>query len=149
EVHNSSELLEIMDQKYDFEPKPYLVDKTNPFYQYDPDQCILCGRCVEACQNVQVTETLSIDWEAEQPRVLWDGGRPINESSCVSCGHCVTVCPCNALMEKTMIGEAGHFTSAPWDTVLRPSIELVKYLEEYTGNAPLFATSNAEAAMRE
>ena len=36
----------------------------NPFYRYDPDQCILCGRCVEACQNVQVNETLSINWEA-------------------------------------------------------------------------------------
>ena len=36
---------------------------SNPFYRYDPDQCILCGRCVEACQNVQVNETLTIDWE--------------------------------------------------------------------------------------
>jgi len=35
---------------------------SNPFYRYDPDQCILCGRCVEACQNVQVNETLTIDW---------------------------------------------------------------------------------------
>lgn len=149
EVHNSAELLGIEHLKYDFEPKPYDVDDSNPFYRYDPDQCILCARCVEACQNVQVTETLTIDWNADQPRVLWDGGSAINESSCVSCGHCVTVCPCNALMEKTMLGEAGHFTSAPWDSVVRPSIEIVKHLEEFTGNAPLFATSNAEAAMRE
>lgn len=149
EVHNAAELLGIEHEKYDFKPKPHMVDDTNPFYRYDPDQCILCGRCVEACQNVQVTETLTIDWEAEHPRVLWDGGRPINESSCVSCGHCVTVCPCNALMEKTMLGEAGHFTNAPWDSVIRPSIDLVKHLETYTGNAPLFATSNAEAKMRE
>lgn len=42
-------------------PKPYEVDKSNPFYQHDPDQCILCRRCVEACQNVQVNETLTID----------------------------------------------------------------------------------------
>ena len=47
------------------------------------------------------------------PRVLWDGGEPIGESSCVSCGHCVTVCPCNALMEKSMLGEAGYFTALP------------------------------------
>ena len=45
--------------------------------------------------------------------MLWDGGAPIGESSCVSCGHCVTVCPCNALMEKSMLGEAGYFTSLP------------------------------------
>ena len=89
------------------------MDSTNPFYRYDPDQCILCGRCVEACQNVQVNETLSIRWEDPHPRVLWDGGAAIGESSCVSCGHCITVCPCNALMEKSMLGEAGFFTRLP------------------------------------
>ena len=67
---------------------------------YDPDQCILCGRCVEACQNVEVNETLSINWKDANPRVLWNGGSTIGESSCVSCGHCVTVCPCNALTKK-------------------------------------------------
>ena len=86
---------------------------SNPFYRYDPDQCILCGRCVEACQNVQVNETLSIRWEDPHPRVLWDGGEQIGGSSCVSCGHCVTVCPCNALMEKSMLGQAGYFTGLP------------------------------------
>ena len=40
-----------------------------PFYRYDPNQCILCGRCVEVCQDVQVNETLSIDWEREQPEL--------------------------------------------------------------------------------
>jgi formate dehydrogenase major subunit len=66
---------------------------SNPFYRYDPSQCILCGQCVQACQNVQVNETLSIGWELDHPRVLWDGGTQIAGSSCVSCGHCVTVCP--------------------------------------------------------
>jgi len=48
---------------------------------YDPDQCILCGRCVEACQNVEVDETLSINWEDPNPCVLWNGGSTIGESS--------------------------------------------------------------------
>ena len=87
DVHNATKLLGLENQKYPFTPKPYEVDKSNPFYQYDPDQCILCGRCVEACQNVQVNETLTIDWQAEHPRVLWDGGAAIDDSSCVSCGH--------------------------------------------------------------
>ncbi len=90
---------------------------SNPFYRYDPDQCILCGRCVEACQNLQVSEVLSIDWERERPRVIWDNDVPINESSCVSCGHCVTVCPCNALMEKSMLGEAGYLTGVESGTL--------------------------------
>src|ERR1035441_258485 len=75
-----------------------------------PSLLLYCGRCVQACQDLQVNETLSIRWEDPHPRVLWDGGAPIGESSCVSCGHCVTVCPCNALMEKTMLGHAGFLT---------------------------------------
>jgi formate dehydrogenase major subunit len=62
-VHNTTKLLAIEHQRIPFRPKPYEIDNTNPFYRYDPDQCILCGRCVEACQNVEVNETLSINWE--------------------------------------------------------------------------------------
>jgi formate dehydrogenase major subunit len=86
-VHNTTRLLEVEHQKTPYRAKPYQVDYSNPFYRYDPDQCILCGRCVEACQNFQVNETLSIHWEDPHPRVLWDGGKTIGESSCVSCGH--------------------------------------------------------------
>ena len=58
------------------------------------------------------------DERAAHPRVLWDGADPYKEnqiegSSCVSCGHCVTVCPCNALMEKNMLGHAGYMTNLP------------------------------------
>ena len=76
------------------------TQSTKVIFSYDPNQCILCGRCVEACQNLQGNEKLSIRWEDPYPRVLWDDGAPIGESSCVSCGHCVSVCPCNALMEQ-------------------------------------------------
>jgi formate dehydrogenase major subunit len=112
-IHNTTKLLGVEHQKIPFKTKPYEIDATNPFYQYNPDQCVLCGRCVEACQNVEVNETLSINWEDPHPRVLWDGGKPIGESSCVSCGHCVTVCPCNALMEKSMLGQAGFLSGMP------------------------------------
>jgi len=148
EVHNATRSMGIEHQRYPFTAKGYPVDRSNPFYLYDPDQCILCGRCVEACQNVQVTETLSIDWEAERPRVLWDGGSPIDESSCVSCGHCVTVCPCNALMEKSMLGEAGLFTGMP-DELKERSIEMVKAVEPQTGFGPILALSEAEERLRE
>ncbi|HWW93547.1 MAG TPA: formate dehydrogenase subunit alpha [Vicinamibacteria bacterium] len=147
-VHNTTKLLAIDHQRIPFRPKPYEVDNTNPFYRYDPDQCILCGRCVEACQNVEVNETLSINWEAPNPRVLWDGGSTIGESSCVSCGHCVTVCPCNALMEKSMLGHAGFFTALR-KSALTGMIDVVKALEPETGLGPILQVSEAEAAMRD
>lgn len=144
-VHNTAEYLQVEHQKYEFKPKPYPPDHSHPFYRYEPDQCILCGRCVEACQDLQVNETLTIDWSLERPRVLWDHGVPIDQSSCVSCGHCVTVCPCNALMEKSMLGEAGYLTGIP-NNVLLPMINLTKEVEP--GYQEIFAISEVEAAMR-
>ena len=146
-VHNTTALLDVEHQKYPYREKPYEKDMSNPFYRYDPDQCILCGRCVEACQNVQVNETLSIRWEDEHPRVLWDGGHEIGGSSCVSCGHCITVCPCNALMEKSMLGHAGYFTKLPSDA-LEGMIDIVKAIEPELGYGPILQLSETEAAMR-
>lgn len=145
-LHNTAELMRIEHQAYPYRPKGYEKDLSNPFYRYDPDQCILCGRCVEACQNLQVNETLSIDWEREMPRVIWDEDVPIDQSSCVSCGHCVTVCPTNALMEQSMLGKAGYLSGIP-DRVLSPMIDLIKAVEP--GYGGIFAISEMESAMRE
>src|SRR3984885_8822947 len=146
-IHNTTKDLDVKHQSRPYMPKPYEKDMSNPFYRYDPDQCILCGRCVESCQNVQVNETLSINWESAHPRVLWDGGTKIDGSSCVSCGHCVTVCPCNALMEKTMLGEAGYLTDTPADA-LSNMIDVVKGVEPPIGYGPILALSEIEAEMR-
>ncbi|MED4224135.1 formate dehydrogenase subunit alpha [Neobacillus cucumis] len=146
QVHNTAEMMGVEHQTRPHRSKGYEVDMSHPFYRYDPDQCILCGRCVETCQDLQVNETLTINWESDQPRVLWDGGKSINESSCVSCGQCVTVCPCNALMEKSMLGNAGFMTSMKED-LLTPMIDLVKAVEpDYQ---TIFAVSEVEAAMRD
>ncbi|MGA2230092.1 MAG: formate dehydrogenase subunit alpha [Tepidisphaeraceae bacterium] len=147
-VHNTTKMLAVEHQQIPFKPKPFEVDNTNPFYRYDPDQCLLCGRCVEACQNVEVNETLSINWDDEHPRVLWDGGSTIGESSCVSCGHCVTVCPCNALMEKSMLGHAGFLSSIPKKS-LKGMINIVKEIEPEAGYGAILKLSEAESAMRE
>ena len=146
-LHNTTASLAVQHNARPYRKKPYAKDMSNPFYRYDPDQCILCGRCVEACQNVQVNETLTIGWDREVPRVLWDGGEVIEGSSCVSCGHCVTVCPCNALMEKNMLGHAGYLTSLPVK-VLDDMIEVVKAVEPSTGYGPILALSEIEAEMR-
>jgi formate dehydrogenase major subunit len=147
-MHNTTKMLAVDHQKIPFTHKPYEVDATNPFYRYDPDQCLLCGCCVEACQNVEVNETLSINWEDPHPRVLWDGGKPIGESSCVSCGHCVTVCPCNALMEKSMLGEAGYMSGLP-KPALNGMIDIIKGIEPDMGYRSILKVSEAESAMRE
>lgn len=146
-IHNTVKELQIDHQATAQSPKGAPVNR-GTFYRYDPDQCILCGRCVQACQNVQVNETLLIDWTLERPRVIWDGDGStlIDESSCVNCGHCSTVCPCNAMMEVNMEGEAGFLTGMLRDA-FRPAVELTKSVE--TGYTPLMAISDVEAEMRE
>jgi formate dehydrogenase major subunit len=147
-IHNTEKLLAMEHQPIPYHSKPYEEDHTNPFYRYDPQQCILCGRCVEACQDLQVNETLSINWEDPHPRVLWDGGSSIGESSCVSCGHCISVCPCNALMEKSMLGHAGFFTALP-KPALSGMIDVVKGVEPETGYGAILKLSEAESHMRD
>ncbi len=154
DVHNTVRDMKVPGQHYEFRGKPYEKDYSNPFYIYDPDQCILCGRCVEACQNLQVNETLSIDWSRERPRVIWDDDVAIEESSCVSCGHCVTVCPCNALIEKSAIGNVGPMTALSpqnrdgYRTLGRAAIDLVKNAEHTTGYGAIFSVSEVDSAMR-
>lgn len=147
-VHNTAIELEVKHQIHPYKPKPYPVDMSNPFYRYDPSQCILCGQCVQACQTVEVNETLTIDWEREHPRVVWDGGEQIAGSSCVSCGHCVTVCPCNALMEKSMLGEAGYLSGMPHEA-LDKMINVIKSAEPEMGYGAIIQVSQIESHMRE
>ena len=97
-----------------------------------PTSAFSAAAASRPARTCEVNETLSINWEDPHPRVLWDGGATIGESSCVSCGHCVTVCPCNALMEKSMLGHAGFFTALP-KPALDGMIDVVKGIEPETG----------------
>ena len=131
--------------RQEYRPKPHPVDDSSPLYRYDPGQCILCGRCVEACQDLVVNEVLRIDWGQRPPRVVWDGGVPIGESSCVGCGACVTVCPVDALLERSFVGRGGVLTGLPE----QPKRALVEAASSVEGSfRALLALSDAEAAMR-
>ena len=132
----------------DYRPKGYPADDSNPFYRYDPDHCILCGRCVEACQDLVVNEVLTMDWKANPPRVVWGEHDPINRSSCVSCGACVSVCPVDALMPKTMVGRGGYLTGLPEPTKAR-LVGLTKALEPALGGfRAVLKASEVEAQAR-
>jgi formate dehydrogenase major subunit len=131
-------------ERHEFRPKPYPVDETNPFFLYNPNQCILCGRCVEACQDVVVNEVLSVDWSLNPPRVVFDHGKDANHSSCVSCGTCSTVCPVDALLEKSIVGEASHFSRITGPT----KEKLVEISQALVPMKDLWTISELEAKAR-
>jgi formate dehydrogenase major subunit len=79
-------------------------DDSNPYFSYDPAKCIVCSRCVRACEEVQGTFALTIEGRGFDSRVSF--GAKIDTamtSDCVSCGACVAACPTATLQEKSII----------------------------------------------
>jgi formate dehydrogenase major subunit len=77
-------------------------DESNPYFAFDPAKCIVCSRCVRACDEVQGTFALTIDGRGFASAVSPGGGDFLN-SECVSCGACVQACPTATLTEKSVI----------------------------------------------
>jgi formate dehydrogenase major subunit len=78
------------------------TDESNPYFAFDPSACIVCSRCVRACDEVQGTFALTIAGRGFASRVSASQDEPFLQSECVSCGACVQACPTDALIEKTV-----------------------------------------------
>ncbi|WP_225935351.1 formate dehydrogenase subunit alpha [Halobaculum magnesiiphilum] len=93
----------VFDERAEYEP----LDDTSPFIQIDRNKCITCARCVDACNDVQVSGVLRIEGTGEDTEIGFqsDAGT-MADSACVSCGHCATVCPTGSLTERGLAGLA-------------------------------------------
>ena len=85
-------------------------DESNPYFTYDPSKCIVCNRCVRACEETQGTFALTISGRGFESRVSPGQDQPFMDSECVSCGACVEACPTATLQEKSIIslGQPEH-----------------------------------------
>ncbi|WP_288108850.1 formate dehydrogenase subunit alpha [Limnobacter sp.] len=85
-------------------------DESNPYFTYDPSKCIVCNRCVRACEETQGTFALTISGRGFESRVSAGQSQPFIDSECVSCGACVQACPTATLQEKSIIqwGQPEH-----------------------------------------
>ena len=77
-------------------------DESNPYFTFDPSKCIVCSRCVRACEETQGTFALTISGRGFESKVASGLGN-FMDSECVSCGACVQACPTATLIEKTVI----------------------------------------------
>ena len=96
-----------------FSPTPprYPIEDVNPFIVRDFARCILCGRCVQACNEVQVNQAIHFGFRGAKSKIIAACNRPYRDSDCVFCGECVQACPTGALVEKDV-----RHTVRPWET---------------------------------
>jgi len=81
-------------------PKHLPIDDSNPFFDYDPNKCILCGICVRTCDELEEIHAIDYAYRGYQTTVAPFNKEPWIDSHCESCGECVTRCPTGALTYK-------------------------------------------------
>ena len=93
-----------------FNPLFAVKDESNPYFTFDPSKCIVCSRCVRACDEQQGTLALTIQGRGFDSKVAASQNEGFMDSECVSCGACVQACPTATLSEKSLIaqGQAEH-----------------------------------------
>ena len=115
ELQDMAGAVGLREVRYGYEGKNHLEsdkDASNPYFQFDPSKCIVCSRCVRACEETQGTFALTIDGRGFDSKVSPGQNQAFMDSECVSCGACVQACPTATLMEKSVIdqGQAEHST---------------------------------------
>jgi formate dehydrogenase major subunit len=106
ELQDMAGAVGLREVRYGYDGDGHLKDKkdeSNPYFTYDPSKCIVCSRCVRACEEVQGTFALTIGGRGFESRVSASANVPFLESECVSCGACVQACPTATLIEKSVI----------------------------------------------
>ncbi|MEN2672690.1 formate dehydrogenase subunit alpha [Herbaspirillum huttiense] len=113
ELQDMAGVVGLREVRYGYEGENHIKmkkDESNPYFTYDPSKCIVCNRCVRACEETQGTFALTINGRGFESRVSAGQMEAFMESECVSCGACVEACPTATLTEKTviMLGQAEH-----------------------------------------
>ena len=113
ELQGLSEELGVRERRYTGEVNTYKVDSSNASLIRDPSKCILCGRCVRVCEEVQGVAAIDFIGRGSRSRVGTAFDQGLNVSSCVNCGQCIMVCPTGALREQSHIKEVLNALSDP------------------------------------
>ncbi len=113
ELQDMAGAVGLREVRYGYEGANHLKvekDQSNPYFTFDPSKCIVCSRCVRACEEVQGTFALTIDGRGFASHVAAGMDEPFLSSECVSCGACVQACPTATLIEKSVIeiGQPEH-----------------------------------------
>ena len=106
ELQEMAGVVGLREVRYGYDGANHLAaekDTSNPYFTFDPTKCIVCSRCVRACEEVQGTFALTVDSRGFASMISAGAKENFFESECVSCGACVQACPTATLMEKSVI----------------------------------------------
>lgn len=142
--------LGISDEKYEGERNNFSIDTSSPSLVRDMNKCILCRRCVTACDEVQNTNILTPINRGFVTKVGTFGDKPICETECTYCGQCVAVCPTGALTEVMNYREIPEILENKNKFVvvqMAPAVR-VALCEEFGVSSEVITTGKIVAALR-
>ncbi len=118
DLQKMAEDLGLRRRRYAGEKSVWKMDLSSPAIERDPDKCILCGKCVRTCEEVQGVSAISFAGRGCRTFIGTAFNEGMNISSCVYCGQCIKVCPTGALRERSSIKEVWGALNDPEMTVV-------------------------------
>lgn len=110
-LQNLAYRYQVSGEKFSATETAYPMETVNPFIVRDFSRCISCGRCVQACNEIQVNNAINFGYRGAKTKIIAAGDRPLKDSDCIFCGECVQACPVGALVEKEV-----RYNVRPWET---------------------------------
>jgi NADH-quinone oxidoreductase subunit G/NADP-reducing hydrogenase subunit HndD len=101
ELQTLAEELGVRERRFCGEKSEYKIDSSSPSLVRDPAKCILCGKCVRVCEEIQGVGAIDFVGRGSKARVGTAFEQGLNVSSCINCGQCIMVCPTGALREQS------------------------------------------------
>lgn len=92
-------------ETHDGARRPEFSDTSSPYILRDNSKCILCGKCVRTCGQIEERQILSFSERGYDTKIIFGADQSIEESYCVSCNRCVVACPVGALVDKRLVGK--------------------------------------------
>jgi predicted molibdopterin-dependent oxidoreductase YjgC len=99
---------QVTGKRFESRESQFPIENVNPFIVRDLSRCILCGRCVQACNEIQVNNAISYGYRGSNSKIVAKGDRALKDSDCVFCGECVQACPVGALITFGDLEAKGH-----------------------------------------
>ena len=136
ELQDMAGAVGLREVRYGYEGANHLdeeKDESNPYFSFDPAKCIVCSRCVRACEETQGTFALTVKGRGFASKIS-PGDMLFMDSECVSCGSCVQACPTATLTEKSVIEMGSRRTAssrrvriAGWGVRSKPNCRATKW----------------------